>query len=75
MRLSQWLTENNLTHAEMADRIGGVTAEAVRLWAAGRRMPEVRSITRILEVTENEVTLLDLYDARLERLNNEPIEG
>jgi hypothetical protein len=66
MRLNEWLDLNNISHSEMADRIGGVTAEAVRLWAAGKRMPEVKNITRIMELTDSQVNIVDLYDARLD---------
>lgn len=69
MRLSDWLGQNNITHTEMADRIGGVTPEAVRLWAGGERMPEVKWITRIVEVTGGEVGISDLYEARLETMS------
>ena len=71
MRLNEWLDLHNISHSEMADRIGGVTAEAVRLWAAGKRMPEVQNITRIIEVTERKVSIADLYDARLDALREE----
>lgn len=66
MRLNEWLDLHNISHSEMADRIGGVTAEAVRLWAAGKRMPEVKNITRIMELTDSQVGIVDLYDARLD---------
>jgi DNA-binding transcriptional regulator YdaS (Cro superfamily) len=68
MRLSQWLEQNNRTHAELADAIGNVTAEAVRLWAAGNRMPDTKNVVRIEAVTNGEVTVSDLHEARAEKL-------
>lgn len=71
MRLNDYLTKHNLTPAELADLIGDVTSEAVRLWAAGRRMPEVKFIQKIIEITDNKVTVEDLYQARVEAMENE----
>lgn len=71
MRLNDYLTRHNLTPADLAEQIGDVTSEAVRLWAAGRRMPEVRFIQKILEITNNKVTVEDLFQARVEALENE----
>lgn len=71
MRLNEYLLAHDLTPADLAEQIGGVTSEAVRLWAAGRRMPEVRFIQRIIEVTRNKVTLQDLFNARVEAMANE----
>lgn len=71
MRLHEYLRINDLSPAEFATKMGGVTSEAVRLWAAGKRMPEVKYIERIIDVTGNKVTIEDLYFARLEVLANE----
>lgn len=71
MRLKQYIEDHKLTHAEFAERIGGVTGEAVRLWAAGRRMPGVTIVQRIQEVTGNQVTLEDLFNAKLEATGND----
>jgi DNA-binding transcriptional regulator YdaS (Cro superfamily) len=68
MRLIDWLSQNNITPTEMADRIGGVTVEAVKLWAAGNRMPETRNVLRIEAVTDGQVTVRDLHEARAEKL-------
>lgn len=69
--MNDYLTKHNLTPAELADLIGDVTSEAVRLWAAGRRMPEVKFIQKIIEITDNKVTVEDLYQARVEAMENE----
>lgn len=71
MRLNDYLLRHNLTPAELAEQIGDVSSEAVRLWAAGRRMPEVKFIQKIIEITDNKVTVEDLYQARVEALANE----
>lgn len=71
MRLNDYLIKHNLTPADLAEQIGDVTSEAVRLWAAGRRMPEVRFIQKILEITNNKVTVEDLFQARVEALEND----
>lgn len=68
MRLLIWLTDNKISHRSFARMIGGVTTEAVRLWAAGKRMPETRLILRIEEVTGGQVTVRDLHEARVEQL-------
>jgi DNA-binding transcriptional regulator YdaS (Cro superfamily) len=68
MRLSQWLEQNNHTHAELADLIGNVTAEAVRLWAAGSRMPDTKNVLQIERATGGQVTVRDLHEARAEKL-------
>jgi DNA-binding transcriptional regulator YdaS (Cro superfamily) len=70
MRLIDWLTTNEISHAEMARRVGGVTSEAVRLWAGGRRMPDTKHILRIAEVTDGAVTVTDMHAARAENLTN-----
>jgi DNA-binding XRE family transcriptional regulator len=71
MRLNDYLIKHNLTPADLAEQIGDVTSEAVRLWAAGRRMPEVKFIQRIIEITDSRVTVEDLYQARVEVMENE----
>lgn len=68
MRLNDYLIKHNLTPADLAEQIGDVTSEAVRLWAAGRRMPEVKFIQRIIDITDNKVTVEDLFLARVENL-------
>lgn len=69
--MNDYLIKHNLTPAELAEQIGDVTSEAVRLWAAGRRMPEVKFIQRIIDITDNKVTVEDLFRARVEALENE----
>jgi DNA-binding XRE family transcriptional regulator len=71
MRLNEYLEKHEMTPADMARQIGDVTSEAVRLWAAGKRMPETKFVMRIADVTGNEVTVQDLYAARVEAIVNE----
>lgn len=60
MNLADYLSERKLTHKEFAGRIG-VSAEAVRLYIEGRRMPRPGVMAKIAEVTEGRVTANDLY--------------
>lgn len=71
MRLNEYLQKNNLSASDLAEQIGDVSSEAVRLWAAGRRMPEVKFIQRIIDITNNKVTVEDLFNARVEAMENE----
>lgn len=66
MRLSHWLEANHITVAEFTRRIGGVSHEAVRLWATGKRMPDTRNCIRIEELTDGAVTIHDLHQAHTE---------
>lgn len=68
MRLKNFLQIERLSSAEFAAKLGGVTGEAVRLWAAGLRMPEPLAIEKIVDVTKGQVTVQDLHDQRVERL-------
>jgi len=70
MRLNTYLEDNSLTAAEFATRVGDVTGEAVRLWAAGRRMPEAAIAQRIVDATGGAVTVQDLHDARMETMGD-----
>lgn len=64
MLLSDYMTREGLSIPDMTAKIGGgITVEAVRLWVAGKRMPQTAQIARIIEVTGGEVTADDLYQA------------
>lgn len=65
MQLETYIKENRLSFAEFAKTLGGCSGEAVRLWSAGRRMPEPEIAQRIVEVTEGAVSIQDLHDTRL----------
>lgn len=63
MKLAKWMDIHNLDNRAMADHIGGCTSEAVRLWAAGRRMPSAEWLEKIRVATGGEVTANDLFEA------------
>lgn len=60
MTLSEYLADKS--RPEFAKQIG-VTAEAVRLWEIGRRMPRRAVMARIAEITGGAVTPADFYAA------------
>jgi DNA-binding transcriptional regulator YdaS (Cro superfamily) len=70
MRLSSWLLDQGLSHSAFARLVGGVSAEAVRLWAGGMRMPGTEHVERIAELTGGAVTVSDLHDARVEKITS-----
>ncbi len=60
MRLSDWLKENNVSNAEFGRRIDR-TAEAIRRYAAGDRIPDRETMPLIAEATGGVVTANDFY--------------
>ena len=60
MKLSDWLTKNDLAHSDFAKRVG-VSKEAVRLWCLGERKPQERHLVKIVKVTAGKVGLLDFW--------------
>ena len=62
MNLLQYKKENNITYQEIAENIG-VTGQnprqTVRRWALGHRKPNMQSIERIAEYTNNKVNESD----------------
>ena len=60
MKLADYLDERNLTHSDMARRIGTST-EAVRRYANGLRLPKPEIMGRIIETTEGVVEHADFY--------------
>jgi len=70
MRLSAWLLDQGLSHSAFARLVGGVSTEAVRLWAGGKRMPGTEHVERIEELTGGAVTVGDLHDARVETITS-----
>lgn len=63
MRLSEWLDSKGWTDQQMANAVGGVSREAVRLWRRGARVPGIDHARRIRVVTRGKVTMRDLQDA------------
>lgn len=68
MRLKSYLSAHNLSHADLAKKLGGVTGQAVRNWSLGQRMPEPMIAERIVKLTKGRVTVQDLHDQRIETL-------
>lgn len=71
MRLKSFLSKQNLSHADLAKKLGCVTGQAVRNWSLGLRMPEPLLVERIVEVTNRQVTVQDLHDERVEFLKSQ----
>jgi len=60
MTLKEWLEKEGLSPAQFAPRIER-TAEAVRRYAAGERIPDRDTMPRIVEETRGEVTANDFF--------------
>lgn len=60
MTLKEWLDAKGLKPADFAPMIGR-TAEAVRRYAAGERIPDRDTMPRIVEETDGEVTPNDFF--------------
>lgn len=58
--LRDWLTDNEVTDAEFGRRIER-SAEAVRRYAAGLRIPDRETMPRIVRETRGEVTANDFF--------------
>lgn len=74
MKLTDWMTSRALSPDDLAKQIG-VTAEAVRRYRTGSRMPEPLIAEKIVEVTKGKVTVQDLHDARMAFLRGEVSEA
>lgn len=61
MKLKAWLERENLTHGEFAERIDR-TAESVRRYASGERIPDRDTMPRIVRETGGAVTANDFFD-------------
>lgn len=62
MQLLAYLTENGLSDAEFAARIG-VSRQAVHRYKTGSRIPDRPTMVRISKETENQVTADDFFGA------------
>jgi transcriptional regulator with XRE-family HTH domain len=49
-RLGRWLTENDVTYAELAERMG-ITDAAIYHWIAGRNFPNAEKLLKLSEIT------------------------
>ena len=61
MKLSMYLVENGLTGAQFGERVEA-SAEAVRLWVNGQRLPSRGSMNRIMEATGGAVQPNDFFE-------------
>lgn len=61
MKLQEWLDETGESVPGFAKRIDR-TPEAVRRYAAGKRIPDRETMPRIVEETEGKVTANDFFD-------------
>jgi hypothetical protein len=64
MKLREWMDRECISLAEMGVRIQR-TAEAVRRYAAGERIPDRDTMPKIVRVTGGEVTANDFFDIDL----------
>jgi transcriptional regulator with XRE-family HTH domain len=72
MTLKEWMSDNGLTDAEMARKLG-VSQASVSRYRASRRVPEPIVMKRIEEVTNRAVTASDFIEgavAKAERRIN-----
>ena len=60
MTLKDWLTANDKNNAEFGAAIGR-TAEAVRRYAGGERIPDRETMPLIVEATAGQVTANDFF--------------
>jgi hypothetical protein len=60
MTLKDWLAANDKNNAEFGSLIGR-TAEAVRRYAAGERIPDRETMPLIVEATSGDVTANDFF--------------
>lgn len=49
-RLERWLTENDVTYEDLADRLG-VTSPAIFHYIAGRNRPSADKLVRLSQIT------------------------
>lgn len=65
MKLAEYLQQAALDDEAFASRSEGqFSAEAVRKWRFGVRMPRQKQLEKILELTDGMVTANDLFAAR-----------
>ncbi len=61
MKLRNWLDQEKIDNAAFGRRIGR-TAEAVRRYVAGDRIPDKETMTSIVTATSGAVTPNDFFD-------------
>ena len=65
MLLATFLNDSGMTASDFADRIE-VSAEAVRLYLAGKRIPNKNVMPRIIATTNGKVRPNDFYETAAE---------
>lgn len=63
MKLSDWLSSNEIKDADFADRIG-VSRQALHRYKTGKRVPERDVMFRIVSETDGSVTANDFYEGQ-----------
>ena len=63
MLLSTYLERKKISPGDFAQRVG-VSAEAVRLYLNGKRIPRTRTMEKISEVTDGKVQPNDFFSVR-----------
>lgn len=56
MRLIDWMRQANLSDTDVADRVGGVSAHAVKKWKYGERIPRRAELLKLVEISEGKVS-------------------
>lgn len=64
MTLDKWLTNQEM-NAEAFGRLIGVTGQAVRRYRSGERMPDAKTVSRILERTGGQVTGSEMHETHM----------
>lgn len=66
MKLADWLSTTNTTHAAFAEKLG-VARETVTRWATGAIVPDWKTVIAIEDETKSAVTASDWAIAHRER--------
>ncbi|MCC0806526.1 hypothetical protein FPV16_09890 [Methylobacterium sp. W2] len=60
MLLSAWMRTVRLTNRELAEKIGGISADGVNKLRYRQRGPSIRVAARLFEITSGKVGMADL---------------
>lgn len=73
MTLADFLRTHSLDEYQFATAVGGVSASAVRKWKYGERVPRPAHLSRIMAVTDGQVTPNDFLN--VPRPSRAPSDG
>lgn len=59
MTLNEWMKDNGLTDQKLSDEIG-VSRSAITQYRSGARMPRPEIMMKLVAVTDNQVSPIDL---------------